>query len=112
MNVEYLQLRLEGASARIVVDEVVGIDPEGNEQRGQLVAGEMDYGRRAVLVTGLERDEPVFVLRGRDAIAMALLNQYRTMTEGLFDGDRALQLEADVQAFIDWRRAHLVRDPD
>lgn len=71
---------------------------------------------RGVLVTGLKEGEPVFVLRGQDAIAMGLLNLYRSMTEGLFDGERALALEADVQAFIDWRQTDVgraaLKDPD
>lgn len=69
---------------------------------------------RAAVVTGLRPDEPVFVLRAQDAIAMSLLNQYRTQTEGLFEDERALALEADIQKWIDWRRANreLVKDPD
>lgn len=69
-----------------------------------------------VLVTGLLEGEPVFVLRARDAIAMAVLNLYRSASEGLFDQERALSLEADVQAFIDWRQSPAgqaaLRDPD
>lgn len=78
------------------------------------IAVEAPADTRVVMVTGLRPGEPVFVLRAQDAIAMSLLNQYRTQTEGLFEDERALALEEDIQKWIDWRRANreLVRDHD
>lgn len=68
------------------------------------------------LISGLERDEPVFVIRARDAFALPLLALYSTMiAQGdLFDWTRSNALQTDVQRFAEWRRANAasVRDPD
>jgi len=70
----------------------------------------------AYLVAGLERDEPVFVVRARDALALTFLTQYAATTReaGLFGLARTEQLALDIAAFTAWRRAHSerVRDPD
>lgn len=56
----------------------------------------------------------MFVLRARDALAVAVVNHYRVVSEGLFNTERSLELEADIQKMIDWRHEHvdLLRDPD
>jgi len=81
-----------------------------------IVTYEHADGGRQAHVAGLLEDEPVFVIRGRDAVGMAILNLYRSATEGLFEPDRAADLEEDVQAFVDWRRSPAgqaaLRDPD
>lgn len=69
----------------------------------------------AFIAIGLEVDEPVLELRARDAAALPMLNLYATMTEGLFDDERALGIEAKRVEFVDWRRgpgAETLRDPD
>ena len=71
-------------------------------------------GTRTATITGLLEYEPVFPLRARDTSAVMMVNHYRQITEGLFDEQRSLALEAHAQEIIDWRRTNqeLVRDPD
>lgn len=101
MKVEYVHI--DPANAW----DVVVTDREGTRVARSIVG-------EGALVTGLRGGEPIFVLRAQDAAAMTVLNLYRAITEGLFDEERALALEADVQAFVDWRRANqaVVKDPD
>jgi hypothetical protein len=67
-------------------------------------------------VTGLENNEPIFVVRARDALALPFLAFYAALAEqaDLFDSARTAQIRGDMQAFVSWRRANmaLVRDPD
>lgn len=88
---------------------------DGLEDAAEQAAGQTSSGAIA-LVTGLEVDEPIFVLRARDALALGFLVQYRSMAAfgELFDQPRSDSLARDVEAFVKWRRAHVdrVRDPD
>lgn len=72
-----------------------------------------DFG---AVITGLEPDEPIFVVRARDALALGFVTQYAAQAAigGLFDAERSESLAADVQRIVEWRRAHVerVRDPD
>jgi len=74
------------------------------------------HGARVAVVTGLEPDEPVFVLRARDALALNVVAQYSMLTTeaGLFSADRREGLHATLSALVDWRNQHAerVRDPD
>jgi hypothetical protein len=69
---------------------------------------------RTATTRGLLPDEPVFVIRAKDANALALVNLYRTLTQGDFEGPRAASLDADIDAIREWRRRHErdIRDPD
>lgn len=68
----------------------------------------------SVLITELEPDEPVFVLRARDPFAIAAMNHYRVVTEGVFSGEKADDLERAADRMIAWREDHrpLLQDPD
>lgn len=69
---------------------------------------------RSVLVTGLREDEPVFVLRAQDSLALGVMSLWREMAWQLLDDGRLAQVDADVAAFVDWRRANQqhMKDPD
>jgi hypothetical protein len=58
---------------------------------------------RLAVVSGLRPGEPIFVLRAQDALALATINLWREMAYGLLDQARADAVEADLQAFIEWR---------
>lgn len=70
----------------------------------------------AFLVAGLEPEEPIFVFRARDTLALGILSQYAMMVQqaDLFDANRLSDLRADIQHFAAWRRKYVeaVRDPD
>lgn len=69
---------------------------------------------RTATIRGLLPDEPVFVLRAKDANTLAIVNLYRALTAGGFEGPRATSLDADIDAIREWRRKHErdIRDPD
>ena len=56
------------------------------------------------VVSGLDPGEPVFVLRGRDALAYPTINLYRQMVDGLFDADRDRGLMATQALFAAYAR--------
>ena len=114
MGAESQLWRLRRGTRTINVD-YRGLAPEATHYVVKLpdIAGGGEPARAAV-VTGLLDGEPVFVMRARDAASVMVVNHYRQVTEGLFNAERAAQLEADVQEMIDWRHENqaLVRDPD
>lgn len=65
-----------------------------------------------VLVTGLEVDEPVFVLRARDAATLSMVAAYRAMQLPNFDTERLASLDALQRRIREWRREHPIRDAD
>lgn len=66
------------------------------------------------VISGLEPDEQIFVLRAKDTLALATLNLYRSMSEGLFETAKAEDLERLIDRFIAWRHGNraLIKDPD
>lgn len=87
---------------------------DGLEQLAEALASGPDG--RLALISGLEPDEPVFVVRARDALALGFVTQYAAQAAigGLFDAERSEALAAEIQRIVEWRRAHVerVRDPD
>ena len=69
---------------------------------------------RVLVLDGLEPDETVLVLRARDPFALAAANLYRMMTEGVFGGEKADDLERAIDRMVAWREGHrlLLKDPD
>lgn len=63
-------------------------------------------GEGSALVSGLQPGEPVFVLRGRDALAYPTINLYRQMVDGLFNADRDRDLMVTQAEFADYARRH------
>lgn len=73
------------------------------------VAGVLDYltvDGDAVVVDGLADGEPIFAVRGNDALALVALNHYLLMTDGAFSDDKTRELEAIRDRFIRYQRAH------
>lgn len=107
MDVQYLDLA-SGALTAYVEYET----PDRYRVKIPLETGP---GTRVGIVLGLRPSEPIFVLRGQDAIALATLNLWAQMSGGTLDLERAADLERARQDFITWRkgegRAH-VKDAD
>ena len=74
--------------------------------------GSSDAEADSVLVTGILRGEPIFVLRARDARTIDVIRAYRDTVLPLFSPERAAQLEHDVSAWETWQAEHPTRDPD
>ena len=76
--------------------------------------GDGDPDLDSVLVTGLLRKEPCFVLRARDKQAVPVLRAYQARVQPLFSPERAAGLDRDIAAFERWQAEHagIVRDPD
>jgi len=82
------------------------------------------YGRVEVQYGEIPEGEPVFVIRGKDALACPAISAYRKRLEEALaagqvqdtPGTRALlaQVEAAYSRFADWQEAHRsqVKDPD
>ncbi len=66
------------------------------------------------VVDGLEPGEPIFVLRAKDASAVAFASLYRESAFALFDDERMQHLIDTIEAMVEWRRQNrsLVRDAD
>ena len=76
--------------------------------------GDQDQDADSVLVTGILRGEPVFVIRARDAQAVPILRAYEARVQPLFAPERASRLAEDIASFERWQTQHagIVRDPD
>ncbi len=87
---------------------------EHAEDSEQIAGFTAAYGERGVLVTGLRAGEPVFVLRAQDSLALGAMSLWREMAWQLLSDERLAQVDADVAAFIEWRRANQehMKDPD
>lgn len=48
-------------------------------------------------------DEPIFVLRGKDAIAAATIRHWATMALGTHEPDKIAAARSDAGEFEDWR---------
>ena len=65
-------------------------------------------------VGDLDAGEPIFVIRGNDAIALGFLRLYQTMTEDQFGQEKALSLEFLIDSFRGWAQGHreLIKQAD
>lgn len=68
----------------------------------------------SVIVTGLRPDEPVFVLRGQDAAALATVQFYQSITSEQFGPERAAALVDDIAHMKAWRADpnNVIKDAD
>jgi len=76
--------------------------------------GRDDYNRRIIDTEDkIPHDEPVFFLRGRDALAPALLLEWAKQLR-LSGGDPIMSRNAEdhAQLMIDWQREHGSKTPD
>lgn len=79
-----------------------------------MIFGREDYNRRIIDTDNkIPKNEPVFFLRGKDAIAPALLLEWAKQLR-LSGGDpkMASSAEEHAQLMIDWQREHGCRTPD
>lgn len=92
----------------------------GFEQR-QADAGVSVYGARSdvngaahVLLSKLNPDEPVFVLRAQDILSPQALAMYAELARKVGLPEHAQQVEARAVQFMQWqaRHAKLVKSPD
>lgn len=72
-------------------------------------AAPLDVAEHGVLVDGLRQNEPIFVIRGNDALALVFLNHYLLMTDGAFSDDKTRELEAIRADFIEYQRSYRER---
>ncbi len=65
-------------------------------------------------VTGLEPGEPIFVLRGRDSLALQILMDYQTRIEAIPRRDRGklIQLQDIINDFVKYGGTAQLRFPD
>lgn len=66
-------------------------------------------------ITGIPDDEPVFILRARDALALDTITAYAKACEAVGTDDRhVMGVEASHAQFVAWRdaNAELVKLPD
>ena len=71
-------------------------------------------GDHAAIVTGLEDDEPIFVLRARDGLAMGAMALWREMAYAQLSDERLESVRVDIDRCFEWRRTHphLLKDAD
>ena len=65
-------------------------------------------------VTGLEVGEPIFVLRGRDPLALQMLMEYRRQMENLeiMSGPKSILLNDLAKDFVKYGATAQLRFPD
>jgi hypothetical protein len=58
-------------------------------------------------------DEPVFVLRAKDAFAVLALSEYLAIvTDGLCDDIYCNEVNAQMTKFSEWQKSHYIKIPD
>lgn len=65
------------------------------------------------VIDGLEPGEEVFAIRGKDTLALAMLNLYRELSYGTLETAKAEELERVIERAIAWRQGNrpLLHDP-
>ncbi|KKM97743.1 hypothetical protein LCGC14_1164860, partial [marine sediment metagenome] len=71
-------------------------------------------GLTGYIVDDIEFGEPIFVIRGNDALALGFMRLYQTMTEDQFGQEKAYKLEHLIDYFRTWQQGHreLVKPAD
>ena len=95
----------------LAVDDVH--DEESAHNEGHIEKVDDDK-RSGYLVYELHQGEPIFVIRGNDALSLALMRIYQLLSEDYFDSARGASLEHLINEFKDWHTGQrpLIKLPD
>lgn len=67
---------------------------------------------RVATVEGLRLDEPIFVLRAQDAVAVAAARLWLNMASSGLEPQRLARVLTDLDEMIRWRRVNSIKDAD